>query len=674
MTEKARVTAKPEVKSENSVYHALSPLSSQSTHSPFRTRPLITRELSGLKDEDRTSRSLQEPGSSIPEGHNFSRVRIHPKGAVHTPPIQTKLRINKPGDVYEEEADRVAEQVMRMEEPGVRRQVEEEETLQAKEIPSQIPEVTPNLEARINAIRGGGQPLPESTRAFFEPRFGHDFSQVRVHTDAQAAEAARAVNARAFTAGRDVVFGAGKYAPGTSEGRRLMAHELTHVVQQGGAQETYQRHVHRQEEEEALQIKAEAALVQRQAEEEEPIHTKIEGVRVQRQLSAEQPAKGWSLRTAVVTVSWSKDFDTLYRRLIAALATKPAFAGLPKKSLWVFGPAVDAFRLITCGEMCAQFKEGDEVRLTAGAWADPTHHELAENALIGMGIVKVGLGSVIEEEESKHVAAGPEESKKAWSEVPWTEQELQSFKNEDFNEYMKTGHYSESEVIRIVRQKIFYGEQIIKNWNNRYGRWDYEGLKKYEWAKWFHDNETLNPSGNPKSLNRQEKKQLLKEFLNAFKLAGEAYGRRTTGGSFISGIRDAKDHYNWCLAEYEERDPTSLQFDMNYRDFIKFKITDQSLKRLPSKGVPNEVVDQLKYIKNLEVVEGEKQFLDFVKVFIGDEYYNKYKFMIWRQALIRRRVEPTKAAQKKAKDIPLALGPMGNKELEAKIKELGDEI
>jgi len=79
-----------------------------------------------------------------------------------------------------------------------------------------------------------GQPLHAGTRAFMEPRFGHDFSQVRVHTDARAAESARAVNALAYTVGRDVVFGKGEYEPGTSEGKRLMAHELTHVVQQGG--------------------------------------------------------------------------------------------------------------------------------------------------------------------------------------------------------------------------------------------------------------------------------------------------------------------------------------------------------------------------------------------------------------------------------------------------------
>ena len=81
-------------------------------------------------------------------------------------------------------------------------------------------------------LRSPGQALDAGTRAFMEPRFGYDFSQVRVHADAKAAESAQAVNALAYTVGRDVVFGEGEYEPGTSEGRRLLAHELTHVVQQ----------------------------------------------------------------------------------------------------------------------------------------------------------------------------------------------------------------------------------------------------------------------------------------------------------------------------------------------------------------------------------------------------------------------------------------------------------
>jgi hypothetical protein len=82
-------------------------------------------------------------------------------------------------------------------------------------------------------LRSPGQPLDAETRAFMEPRFGHDFSRVRVHTDGAAAESARAVNAFAYTVGRDVVFEAGEYAPSTWIGRNLLAHELTHTIQQG---------------------------------------------------------------------------------------------------------------------------------------------------------------------------------------------------------------------------------------------------------------------------------------------------------------------------------------------------------------------------------------------------------------------------------------------------------
>lgn len=111
---------------------------------------------------------------------------------------------------------------------------EEEKPIAAQELPTQTPYVSPGLDSRIQSLKGGGQSLPDSARSYFEPRIGYDFSQVRVHTDSQAAETARTVNAQAFTVGSEVVFVAGQFAPQTNEGRRLIAHELTHVVQQGG--------------------------------------------------------------------------------------------------------------------------------------------------------------------------------------------------------------------------------------------------------------------------------------------------------------------------------------------------------------------------------------------------------------------------------------------------------
>lgn len=163
--------------------------------------------------------------------------------------IQAKLKIGKPNDIYEQEADRVAEQIVssswsvvnnQMEEREIQRQTEEEErkreeegeTLQLKKMQGNIPEVTPDIESRIRALRGSGQPLPKSIRAFFESRFGYDFSHVRIHNDPEAAKLARALNAEAFTYGRDIYFGEGRYNPNTLAGKRLLAHELTHVVQQ----------------------------------------------------------------------------------------------------------------------------------------------------------------------------------------------------------------------------------------------------------------------------------------------------------------------------------------------------------------------------------------------------------------------------------------------------------
>jgi hypothetical protein len=148
-------------------------------------------------------------------------------------PIQTKLAVSQPGDSYEQEADRVADQIMRSEVPEAAGQ-------------SKVPAVGPVLQRQstqglhsgvappivTEVLRSAGQSLDGGTRSFFEPRLGVDLSGVRVHTDAKAAESARAVDALAYTVGQAVVFGREQYAPGTVAGRRLLAHELTHVLQQ----------------------------------------------------------------------------------------------------------------------------------------------------------------------------------------------------------------------------------------------------------------------------------------------------------------------------------------------------------------------------------------------------------------------------------------------------------
>ena len=197
-----------------------------------------------------------------PMSHSLHLQQAKVRHILRSQTLQPKLTIGAPNDKYEQEADRVAEQVMRMPEPWVQRPVEpeeeeeekeaiqtkladgmqvqrqvepeeeEEEPIQTKQVSTHAPPVTPNLATRIQSLKGAGQPLPPTVRSYMEPRFGHDFSRVRVHTDAKAAETARVLNAQAFTTGRNVIFGAGQYGPGTSTGNRLLSHELTHVIQQ----------------------------------------------------------------------------------------------------------------------------------------------------------------------------------------------------------------------------------------------------------------------------------------------------------------------------------------------------------------------------------------------------------------------------------------------------------
>jgi uncharacterized protein DUF4157 len=162
--------------------------------------------------------------------------------------LQTKLTVNTPGDRYEQEADRISEQVMRMPEPQLQRactcggvcpncqaeqQDQEQVRLQTKRV---LADDTGQVAAPPivhEVLRSPGQPLDPATHVFMEQRFGHDFSRVRVHSDADAEQSARNVNAKAYTVGQDIVFASGQYAPHTTDGRKLLAHELTHVVQQG---------------------------------------------------------------------------------------------------------------------------------------------------------------------------------------------------------------------------------------------------------------------------------------------------------------------------------------------------------------------------------------------------------------------------------------------------------
>jgi hypothetical protein len=160
-------------------------------------------------------------------------------------PIQLKLAISRPGDIYEREADRVADEVMRMPQPMVQRacaacaaggspcpQCETDEELLVHRKAQAGSNGQDSVPDDFLGDLGPGQPLDSTTRSFFEPRFGHDFSHVRVHTGAKASESAAAVNAFAYTIGHHVVLGRDEYSGRGETRKRLLAHELTHVVQQ----------------------------------------------------------------------------------------------------------------------------------------------------------------------------------------------------------------------------------------------------------------------------------------------------------------------------------------------------------------------------------------------------------------------------------------------------------
>lgn len=162
--------------------------------------------------------------------------------------LQAKLAIGRRGDKYEQEADRVADQVMRMPAPQVSRtcscggacpECQAEQEAMAPEAVQRKPLASgegggATVPARAVIPASPGHPLDRATHDFFAARFGQDFSAVRLHTDTQAAEAATTLHARAYTVGQDIVFGPHEYAAGSPRSLRLLAHELTHVVQQTG--------------------------------------------------------------------------------------------------------------------------------------------------------------------------------------------------------------------------------------------------------------------------------------------------------------------------------------------------------------------------------------------------------------------------------------------------------
>jgi hypothetical protein len=152
-------------------------------------------------------------------------------GTAPSTQTQPHLAIDSPESAGEQEADRVADLVMRT--PEQQRQASVRSALSYSRAHETAPSSTQPIARSL--LGAPGEPLPTATRAFFEPRFAADFTHVRVHTDARAQEAASSIDARAFTLGNNIAFARGEYSPHSSQGQSLLAHELTHVLQQGEA-------------------------------------------------------------------------------------------------------------------------------------------------------------------------------------------------------------------------------------------------------------------------------------------------------------------------------------------------------------------------------------------------------------------------------------------------------
>jgi outer membrane protein OmpA-like peptidoglycan-associated protein len=164
--------------------------------------------------------------------------------------IQPKLSIGPANDPLEREADAMSEKVMRMKGPSTNQKTffkpasdfiprkcahceEEDKKLQRKEGKGEQITADSSLEHYVGNIQGGGESLTPEIRSFFEPRFGYDFSNVKVHANDGAAKSAQSINALAYTWQNNIVFNQGQFSPQTESGKKLLGHELTHVIQQG---------------------------------------------------------------------------------------------------------------------------------------------------------------------------------------------------------------------------------------------------------------------------------------------------------------------------------------------------------------------------------------------------------------------------------------------------------
>jgi len=200
----------------------------------------------------KSTRSLAASGASLAQVSSLTQLQRNlgnqaMQQLLESGAIQAKLRISQPGDADEREADRIAMHIVRSQQtPALQRKCscsggascakcEDEELKGIHRKASRFSTASPaGIDSPAKDL-GSGHQMDPLTRQFMESRFGHDFSEVRIHEDARAAQSTRSVDARAYTFEKNVVFNNGEYSPHTETGKQLLAHELTHVVQQNSA-------------------------------------------------------------------------------------------------------------------------------------------------------------------------------------------------------------------------------------------------------------------------------------------------------------------------------------------------------------------------------------------------------------------------------------------------------
>ncbi len=183
--------------------------------------------------------------NSIQPGHHFNNMSIYAKPQ---PVIQAKLTVNKPGDEFEVEADAVAEKIMNLHGKPAEKKNDDSGNISGGITPllqtkanATGTTISPELNNTIMDSKGRGSSIDSNTQSLMSKNFGADFSQVKIHADNEAAEMNNEISARAFTTGHDVYFNKGEYQPASAKGKHLLAHELTHVLQQTGGSQRIQR-------------------------------------------------------------------------------------------------------------------------------------------------------------------------------------------------------------------------------------------------------------------------------------------------------------------------------------------------------------------------------------------------------------------------------------------------